>query len=267
MRHGNKWRQTPIDDTIKEEELHCHTTYPTLNQYLAHFVHCTANSARTAAMSELLTTMKDTEHHPFGITIAASLDRYLTSPDAPVDIPYTNKLKAQYHEPIREALDDQQRIGWLHFLRGFTSLSWLYLESINALDSQKSDRKRGEHRIHTLLQALHTFSQSLWLGRNEALHCTKETTDAAKFNADSAEIRLYFDNPNMLPAEDRHYCAHNMTKLLRSRPSVRRRWLQRVRTARSNMLKHGRSQLTMTKYYALDPQATHRHGQTEPKHY
>ena len=148
-------------------------------------------------------------------------------------------------------------MGWLHFLTGFTSLSWLHLASINALDSQKSDRKRGEHRLHTLLQALHTFTRSLWLGRNEALHSTnKETTDAVKFNADSAEIRHYFNNLNMRPAEDRHYCAHNMTKLLRSRPSVHRRWLQRVRTARSNMLKHGRSQLTMTKYYALDPQPT-----------
>ena len=154
----------------------------------AHFVHCTANGARTAAMSELLTTMKGTEHHPFGITIAVSLDRYLTSPDAPVDIPYT-KLEARYHEPIREALDDQQRIGWLHFLRGFTPLSWLHLASINVLDSKKSDRKRGDHRIHTLLQALHTFTRSLWLGRNEALHSTKETTDAVKFNADSAEIQ------------------------------------------------------------------------------
>ena len=106
------------------------------------------------------------------------------------------------------------------------------------------------------------------MGRNEALHSTKETTDAVKFNADSAEIRHYFGNPNMLPAEDRHYCAHNMTKQLRSRPSVRRRWLQRVQTARSNMLKHGRSQLTMTKYYALDPQSTgpdrQNHNTTNP---
>ena len=35
LRHGNEWRQTPpIDDSIKEDELHCPTTYPTLNHYL-----------------------------------------------------------------------------------------------------------------------------------------------------------------------------------------------------------------------------------------
>lgn len=183
-----------------------------------------------------MATLKDTEDHPFGITIATSLDRYLTHQEEPVVIMYT-KLAARYRKPIHRALDDQHNIGWLHLLRGFTSLSWLQLASINALDSQKTDSKQGDHRIHTLLQALHIFTRSLWLGRNEALHQTQETTDAVKFNANSAEIRYYFAHPNLLPAEDQHYCSHNLTKLLQSRPSVRRRWLQRVRSARSNMIK------------------------------
>lgn len=183
-----------------------------------------------------MVTLKDTENHPFGIIIAVSLDSYLKHRVEPVEIPYT-KLELRYHDSIRKALDNQQIMGWLHLLRGFTSLSWLQLASIKTLDSTTYDSKRGDHRMHTLLQALHLFTRSLWLGRNDALHNTKETTDAVKYTADSSEIRHYFENPNLLPAEDRHYCSHNLTKLLRSRPSVRRRWLQRVQTARSNMLK------------------------------
>jgi hypothetical protein len=137
---------------------------------------------------------------------------------------------------------------------------------VKALDPTTFDTKRGEHRIQLLLKALHTFTRAIWLGRNEALHRTKETTDAIKYTADSSEIRHYFDNPTLLPAEDRHYCSSNLEKLLSSRPSVRRRWLQRARTARSNMIKHGRSQLTMTKYYAPDTNhtATDRLPQTAP---
>ena len=34
LRHGNKWRKTPIDSTIQATDNQCPTTYPTLNNYL-----------------------------------------------------------------------------------------------------------------------------------------------------------------------------------------------------------------------------------------
>ena len=196
-------------------------------------------------------TLKDSENHPFGITMASSLDTYMRHPMEPVEIPY-KKLELRYHEAILQSLRDQHNIGWLYLLRGFVSLSWLHLASIKALDPTKSDTRRGAHRIHQLLQALHKFTREVWIGRNEALHNIKETKDAIKFTAESSEIRHYFENPTLLPAEDRHYCTNNLEKILRSRPSVRRRWLQRVRTARNNMIRHGQSQTPLTHYYTRE---------------
>ena len=231
-----------------------------------HFIQCKANTTRQRALADMLKSLTETDQHPFCISIAAGLDRFLSHPTEKVEIPY-EKLEMRYHEDIRHALEDQQRISWIHLLCGFTSLSWLHLASAKSLDPTTFDTKRGEHRIQLLLQALHTFTRAIWLGRNDALHRTKETTDAIKYTADSSEIRHYLDNPTLLPAEDRHYCSsNNLAKLLCSRPSVRRRWLQCVRTARSNMIKHGKSQLTLTKYYALDTNhtVTERQPQTAP---
>jgi hypothetical protein len=216
-----------------------------------HFLHCASNTARTTAVTELMKELKDSENHPFGITIASSLDRYLRHPTEPVEIPY-EKLELRYHDAILQSLQDQQQIGWIHLLRGFVSLSWLHLASIKILDSKKSDSRRGAHRIHKLLQALHKFTRAVWLGRNEALHSIQETKEAIKFTAESSEIRHYFANPTLLPAEDRHYCTNNLENILRSRPSVRRRWLQRVRTARNNMLRQGQSQTPLTNYYTRE---------------
>jgi hypothetical protein len=44
---------------------------------------------------------------------------------------------------------------------------------------------------------------------------------------------------------NRHFCRSNLNKRLRSWPSVRRRWLRRVRTAQANMIKHWQLQATI----------------------
>ena len=93
---------------------------------------------------------------------------------------------------------------------------------------------------------------------NKSLSCLFD------ISAEFSEIRHYFANPLLLPAEDRHYCSSNLDKLLRSRLSVRRRWLRRVRTARANMLKNGQSQTTIYNFFptskrqdsALQPRLT-----------
>jgi hypothetical protein len=59
----------------------------------------------------------------------------------------------------------------------------------------------------------------------------------------------YFADSLLLPAEDRHYVSDSLNKLLRSRPSVRRRWLRRVRSARASMIKHGTSQISINKFF------------------
>jgi hypothetical protein len=71
---------------------------------------------------------------------------------------------------------------------------------------------------------------------------------------------------SLLPAEDHHYVSNNLERLLRRNPSVRRRWVQRVRTAGHNMLKHGKSQLTIRIFFSaatpVDLELTQRHNTT-----
>jgi hypothetical protein len=136
-------------------------------------------------------------------------------------------------------------------MQGFLALPWLRLASRTQLDDTKPDLKRGNYHTHMTLKALHTFTRSIWLGRNDMLHKQTETLASTNYSAESAEIRHYFSDPLLLPAEDRHYVSASLDKLLRSRPSVRRRWLRRVRSSRANMIKHGQSQLSINSFFQI----------------
>ena len=106
----------------------------------------------------------------------------------------------------------------------------------------------GHSRTHRSLRALFTFTRAIWLGRNDVLHKDKETIETKAYTVESAELRHFHANPNLLPSADRHYCTISLKRLLGSRPSVRRRWLRRVRTARANLIKDGKTQQRMTQY-------------------
>ena len=181
-----------------------------------------ANTARTKAIEDMLKTLKDTDQqHPFCITIAASFDRFLLYyPAEQVKISY-EKLALGYHDDIRQALDDQQYIGWLHLLRDCTSLSWHHLASIKALDPTTFDTKRGEYRIQTLLhQALHTFTRALWLlGWNDGLHRTKETATVVSLQKFTNEVNLY----NLFLIYRYHQFIRNPTLLQQSHTTPCRR--------------------------------------------
>ncbi len=120
-------------------------------------------------------------------------------------------------------MHQEHDFGWHQLLQGFLALPWTRLASRKPLDDDKPDSKRGTQRTHLTLQALHTFTRTIWIARNDMLHKQTETSDSIKYSAESAEIRHNFADPLILPAEDRHYVSDSLIKLLRSRPSVRRR--------------------------------------------
>ena len=93
------------------------------------------------------------------------------------------------------------------------------------------------------------------------LHKQAETLATTNYSVESAEICHYFADPLLLPAEDRHYVSDSLEKLLHSRPSIRRRWLRQVRSSRANMIKHGKSQLSISSFFQI-----HRNDSTtEPR--
>jgi len=215
-----------------------------------HLLQCTRNPAREAAINLLMKTLIGTDEHPYGISIAASIDKHLKFPRVPVTFSH-QKLPTRYHEDITAALNQQNNIGWHQLMQGFIALQWLQLASRTPLDDTKPDVKRGNYHTHLTLKALHTFTRSIWLGRNDMLHKHAETSASTTYSAESAKIRHYFANPLLLLAEDRHYVSASLDKLLRSRPSVRRRWLRRVRSSRASMLKHGKSQLKINSFFHI----------------
>ena len=212
-----------------------------------HFTHCEQNSSRQEALQTLMKALLS-DQHPSQLVFAACLEQYLQFPNEPVtiDLPTLPKFLV---EPLQQAILEQTHIGWQAALKGFLSLAWLRMASINQLNHDKLDHKAGRHRIHKALNALQDFARAIWLGRNDALHQDKETSDSQVYSAESAEIRHYHSNPTLLPASDGHYCDNvTLNRLLQSRPSVRRRWLRRVRQARANFLRDGDLQKNITTY-------------------
>ncbi len=180
-------------------------------------------------------TLIGTDKHSFGISIAASINKYLKFPSNPLIFSH-DKLPTRYHEDNKAALQQQHHIGWHQLMQGFIALPWLHLASRTPLDNTKQDLKRGNHHMHLTPKALHIFTRSIWLGRNDALHKQADTSTSINYSAKSAELCHYLADPLLLPAEDCHYVSSSLNKLLLSRPSVRRRWLRRVRSSRARMI-------------------------------
>ena len=229
-----------------------------------HFVHCLANPSRAAAVEKLIKAIRLDDSHPYGTAMSTSLTQVLNTPTTPISLPY-EKFLVRVQPSLETAITDQHEIGWQMALRGYLAVEWQKLASVNLLDSTRPIHSQGHYKIHQTLKSLHQFTRTLWLGRNEALHKIKEGADAVIFSAESSELRYFHSSPHLLPHSDKHYCNISLTKLLQSRPSVRRRWLRRVRTARAALLKEGRSQQSIRQYMSAPgaaPQTTQEHQHT-----
>jgi hypothetical protein len=212
-----------------------------------HHLSCTSNTKREAALSTLLKTITSDDAHPFGIALATCIEKATSASSNSITLKMENYHK-RYHTHLTAALEAQQKIGWNHMIHGFLATAWQELAATNMLKQTQPENSRGHHRIQLALQALHLFTRTLWLGRNDALHKEKDKADATIYSAESAELRHYHSDPQLLKQQDQHYCARSLDSLLTSQPSVRRRWLQRVRTARALFIRDGKSQQVMTRY-------------------
>jgi hypothetical protein len=92
----------------------------------------------------------------------------------------------------------------------------------------------AERRIQTVIKGLCIRTASLWKGRNNQLHGSKEQEEACIYSAESATIRYYHSRPHLLGITDRHYCEKPLLAILRGSPSTRRRWIRRVRASSCN---------------------------------
>ena len=209
----------------------------------SHFLLCTKNPARVEADKALLKSLLS-DSHPSRPAIASCIEQYLKDPTT---TPKFNNPKFPTHmaDKLEDAITEQEQVGWHHLLLGFLSTRWLQLSAADRHSVTVSSMNAGKYRIQQILNALFTFTRTLWLARNDVLHKEQDATESTIYTMESAELRHYHANPTLLPRSDQHYCSLPLQRLLlRSRPSVRRRWLRRVKTARASFLKDGKHQTT-----------------------
>ena len=145
-------------------------------------------------------------------------------------------------------------------IKGFLAKSWYVLASTfpssNRSQPPITQQDTGHSRIQKTLQALRTMVLTLWEARNSALHANLETdTNRLKTTLDS-EITWLHAQRLSLSVMDQHYCDVSLSKILRSQPSYKRRWMARVKKARTQYHLECQSQPRITSFF-------HRHTLTE----
>lgn len=187
------------------------------------------------------------DSHPSRPAIASCIDQYLRDPTQHPTF-QNDQFPRHLLPALEQAMLEQSQVGWHQLLLGFFSKTWLILSAADHARINKSERAAGQHRIHQIMSALSTFTRTIWLGRNEALHSDQDEIDNKVYSVESAALRHYHGNPTLLSRSDQHYCDMPLQRLLKSGPSVRRRWLRRVRQARASFLKNGQQQQRITQF-------------------
>ena len=222
-----------------------------------HLLQCPENPRREKAMNTLIAELTK-DNHPSRPAFASCIQSYLTSPSIPVT--FSNPKFPEHLCPLlQDAIDEQTMIGWHNLLLGYLTTKWKLLAAADEARQDKYKMEAGISRTHRSLQSLFNFTRDIWLGRNDVLHRDKEKTDSTVYSVESAELRYFHSNPNLLPSSDKHYCQISLQRLLGSRPSVRRRWLRRVRTARANLIREGKTQQRITQFTETQPKYRNLH--------
>lgn len=255
----NKQKMNSHQNETSLDQCPCCQTNP---ETQSHLLTCDKNPNRANALNELKTGRSTSvaAHRAVSLmtdcliqwlsspTITPTIDAHMTTPS---NNPYDqNQLSPHMMEILQSAITEQSQIGWLNMIRGFQSKQWRNLASTHMRDdSVPKQHTDGNQRISTVLQRINSFVKSIWQGRNDALHKSDKADDRLYQSLESAEIRHYFMQPHLLAAQDRHYCTGTLLQLLRHRPSIRRRWLMRVRRARATMICDQHRQARITSFF------------------
>jgi hypothetical protein len=253
--------QTMGGHLVSHEELDrcpcCHCS----SEDQLHFLTCSQNSNHAKAHKALATggsTSK--ENHAFTKIMSSCLEQWLSDPKTSPSIrhflptqplnPYRDNYPSHIITILQQALDEQSKIGWINAIRGFLSTKWRQLAASHMSNPEALPQEQeGHRRMSIAIHRIQDFVRTRWEGRNEALHQINQDNTAANITLEAAEISHYFNQPHLLPVGDQHYCSGSLTKLLRSRPAYRRRWLRRVRQSRATLLKSQSRQAQITTYF------------------
>ena len=179
--------------------------------------------------------MGSTTAYPAMALLYRGMAQWLENPAEPPTL--TVHTAPSHLQPIlMQALKEQEQIGWHQAIKGFLTTSWASAASIHPTRPRLVQRERGQHRISRTIRALREYTDKIWIDRNKVLHEHADVELKRIRSLQDSEIRHYHANPDLLPPRDRHYCKGHINDLLTKKPSVRRRWLMRVRRARAGLL-------------------------------
>ncbi|KAI2511591.1 hypothetical protein MHU86_2845 [Fragilaria crotonensis] len=163
------------------------------------------------------TILKD--EHPSRPAFASCLEQYLQRPGQPIQF-HNEKFPDHLYETLHEAIEEQTLIGWHHLLLGYTSKKWLLLASMDTPKVGQINLSAGRSRTQVALGATTLMVRDLWLGRNEILHQHQDDKDQTIYSMESAELRHYHSNPNLVPTSDQHYCRNITLNKLLKKPAL-----------------------------------------------
>ncbi len=123
------------------------------------------------------------------------------------------------------------------------------MASEDIFGSRSAKPDSGFHRIHTIIKAFHSLTQTKWKARNKMLHETQDEEIRNIRDDEAAEIVELYSHPEHLKAGDRHYCEQPLSAILTKSTASRRRWLRYIRQAQSRAGKDGTRQTLMTQFF------------------
>ena len=177
-----------------------------------------------------------------------------TATGDPSYMPDVTGYPPHLREAYQAAAESQQGIGWDNALRGFFSKEWLHLTSKDIDNADKYCEAKGNARLRKAMSRIYEYTKATWEHRNAMLHTKDATAMAVSIrSAAQVEIKHYHGRPNLLRFDDRHLCDRPLSKLLDGSPSTQRRWLRLVRKSMEADQRKGRTQTTMTSFFARKP--------------
>ena len=146
-------------------------------------------------------------------------------------------------DTISQSLSEQKAIGWDQALRGYLSRTWRVLASDSVFDNVPVQESKGKYNIRNILkQAMYELTRTLWLQRCQKLHEADGDTALTISVEEQAELRAIYEHPEIVPAGDRHYCTGPLENIHCCTPSVRQKWMRRMRMTRMRYIQDGKRQ-------------------------
>ena len=146
-------------------------------------------------------------------------------------------LPFAFPHPIRLAVHEQNKIGWLDLLEGRASKQWQLIQKQHYEDHNM--RKSSKRWIRGLLKQLHYLAKKQWEHRNQINQQTNNPAQAQlvrTINDDISEL-INHQLHELFPG-DKTRLNCNLFELLGKPLRHKRSWLANARTARQRYLRH-----------------------------